>query len=81
MKYTKQELIAAFCEARGCTADEFPEVETQIQTFLDRRRATLEAQLAELPKQAKKQIKNIALQHLNKKAAEAVVKENETVNL
>ena len=63
-KYTKQELIDAFCAVRGCSVDDLAEIEAQIQNTLDKRRAKLQERLATIPKVAKEAMKAEALDYL-----------------
>ena len=79
MAYTKQQLIQAFCEARNCNVSDLPDVETQIQTRLDNQREQIQNRLNALPLTAKEQMKQIAIEHLNKEANKQAVIDNSGV--
>jgi hypothetical protein len=84
--YTKQELLAAFCEAKDITGDAqaiaegLAEAEASINTRLDTQRVNIQARLDNLPT-AKGRMKMIALQHLAKAEKLQSIADNENVNL
>ena len=81
MPYTKQDLIDAFCRARNCQPSDLPDIEVQVQDFLDKRRAEVQARLDSIPTTAKEKMKQIALTQLAKEEAEQAVIDNSGVNL
>jgi hypothetical protein len=84
--YTKQELLAAFCEVRNITgtAEEITEAlavaEADIAANLASQKVKIETRLANLPT-AKGRMKRLALQHLAKAEKLQSIADNENVNL
>ena len=80
-KITKQEMINAFCRARGCEQSDLPEIQAQIQVRLDRVRVERQAELDAFPTLAKERMKAVALTQLAKESAEQATIDNAGVSL
>lgn len=81
MPYTKQQLIDAFCAARGCQPSDLPNIEIKIQARLDKQREEIQARLDKIPTTAKQEMKNVALNYLNMQSAQQVISDNDGVSL
>ncbi len=81
MAYTKQEMIDAFCRARGCEESDLPEIQATIQERLDRVRVERQAEVDAIPTLAKERMKVAALTQLAKESAEQATIDNAGVSL
>lgn len=81
MAYTRQELIAGYCELKGCTVADLPRLEQEIQARLDLKRIRLQKELDSVPLSAREQMKLSAINYLYNKNRETVIAENSNVTL
>lgn len=81
MKYTRKQLIDAYCEKARCQPSDIPAIITQRQQQIDQHRADMQQMLDEIPTNAEVEIRREAVEYLLEQNKKEVLESNKDVKI